>query len=187
MTRLIALDTYKYGKTGYGMIAIDGDHKTVKVGIDWLKREIAPQTLDDFLSEYTFDESEHLYQKWLDEKGREEPHKVYVLLECVSKEHVGWEGVLKDNIWSLLNEVRPDLVAQGLEAEKVQVNARLCDPDHVTLSQAEAETLRHMFITYGEFRMDQADMDLPDYGLNDSEYALFGRIERYLNSKEGQR
>lgn len=76
MTRLIALDTYKKVKTTGGWIAASGDHKTIKVGKDWLERKILPQTLDEFLSEYTFDDSERLYREYLNAKKTEPPEPI---------------------------------------------------------------------------------------------------------------
>lgn len=36
---------------------------------EWLLNEIKPQTLDEFLNEYTWDDTIELYNKYQDEKG----------------------------------------------------------------------------------------------------------------------
>lgn len=56
---LVKLYTYKY--TAPNRIGIDGESKEIKIGKAWLKLMIAPQPLQDFMDEYTYDDSEWLY------------------------------------------------------------------------------------------------------------------------------
>ena len=50
---LIVLETYE------GRAAVD---------VKWLENEIAPQTLEDFMNGYTWDEGEYLVEKYHDEQ-----------------------------------------------------------------------------------------------------------------------
>lgn len=67
-SKFTSLNTYKRRLDGKAIATVDGDHKEIKIETAWLRREISPQTIDEFLSEYTFDESEYLYNQWLKEK-----------------------------------------------------------------------------------------------------------------------
>lgn len=62
--KFISLETYKYSSQKKGL---NGKSKTVKIDKDWLKKKIHPQTLDDFLNEYTYDDVEYLYEEYKNE------------------------------------------------------------------------------------------------------------------------
>lgn len=60
LTRTVLLRTYKKDSEGIG---IDGESIAVKLPVNWVKEQIAPVELIDFLGDYTYDETEELIDK----------------------------------------------------------------------------------------------------------------------------
>lgn len=58
---VIKLEAYKYSSQGE---SLTGESKIVNIDKSWLINEIKPLSLEEFLSSYTWDESEFLYRKY---------------------------------------------------------------------------------------------------------------------------
>jgi hypothetical protein len=59
----VTLDTYKYSAPK--RVGIDGESKQVSIPKEWLARQLAPMTLEEFVDEYTYDDSEYWYHEYL--------------------------------------------------------------------------------------------------------------------------
>lgn len=60
--KLVHLETYKYRAPDRR--GLNGESKIVKIEEKWLKEQIYPQTLEEFLNEYTYDDAEYLYTEY---------------------------------------------------------------------------------------------------------------------------
>ena len=58
---VVKLNTYKYNSQGE---SLTGESKVININKAWLINEIKPLSLEEFLSSYTWDESELLYRKY---------------------------------------------------------------------------------------------------------------------------
>lgn len=63
--KLVTLDTYKY--YGPKRQPADGESKKVQIPKDWLAEKIAPQSLEEFVDEYTWDDAEYWHNQYIKE------------------------------------------------------------------------------------------------------------------------
>ena len=73
--KLIELETYKLKfssspRYGGGILTEPGASKKVKIDQDWLEDQIKPKTLEDFLLEYTYDDSFRLHKEYQEYRQR---------------------------------------------------------------------------------------------------------------------